>query len=168
MKWIFKTALVFWFCAIGFSVYGNESTPPSSEGGRVPLNERERIAVAASISGTVVSRDLKTYRLEALPGKNDGDGCVPVTVKAALPQWDDVYRYRVCSGLIFEESGLERDLEEVIQGIAKKARKYGLAQAAFQGFIVKGSSLSLGKQCEVEIGVYKDKQLIEKRRLPCE
>lgn len=165
MRHIFKTVLVFWSCAIGFSAYAQEPTLPT---GRLPLNEREGVAVSASISGTVVSRDLKLYRLEALPGKSDNDGCVSVAVKAVSSQWEDTYNYKVCSGLIFEESVLERDMEDVIRGVAQKARKYGLAQAAFQGSIVKGSSFTSGSRCEIAISIFKGKQLTEKRVLPCE
>ncbi len=167
----------FWGLIISFLLaapgYGTDGGGLTEVSGRIPLNEKEEMAVAATFAGTVVTRKLQDQHLEAALSGHDANGCSLVTVTALTTAWKEINRYRICNGLITEERRLESEVsekesfEDFIQEIAGKARQFGMAQGVFKKLTVKAARLSTGNTCAVEVGVYKDRKLTREETFPC-
>ena len=104
-------------------VQGEESVT-----GRIALNDAEQIAVLASISGTVVTKNIETLMFEAVSEKEDAKGCSSVTVTILSAASKEIRKYNVCNGLItgdvnnYQEIGsLSWNLDDFIYSIARKS-----------------------------------------------
>ncbi len=147
--------------------------------GRIPLNEREQTAVAASFSGTVVTRNFGRMSVEAVPGRSDSNECIPVEVVSVTPYWKEINRYRICNGLIASdeynpvelepaEKESEPNFDLFITELAKKAGQHGMAQGIFKNYTLKATALKREDSCSVEVNIFEGKTRVKTVIQPCE
>ena len=142
--------------------------------GRIALTEKERLAVAAAFANTIVTKEIENQHLEAEVSGYDSESCALVIVKTLSANWKEINQYRICGGLISEQSEPESEsseqasFDDFVQNIRRKAQQFGMAHGIFQDRAVKAVKLERDAKCTVEVGVYEKKKLTRQETYPCD
>lgn len=151
----------------------NTNTQPSSMTSKVPVTAEENMAVEVAAKKTNLFKIVGAQEYVGIYNGQDSQKCDMVSVEK---NWNvdnknsrkDTYNYSICSGVIakFSETGIESlpsGIDTFVQRLAKVAQKIGAANGDYQGYTVKASALRDKDQCEVEVKIFKDINMISNK-----
>ena len=134
----------------------------------------EKMALETATIQTPITRSVGATRYESSFNGFDKKGCALVSVSRTADttpppdrRWTDIYNYRVCAGQLFNlgitpPQAISDTLISQLPQVAKICQRYGQNKASTSNYDLYCRALRGQSQCNVEISVLKNQQLVRK------